>query len=730
MKKTLIVLSLIATMLAMDASADFTSFQWESSGPITDGDGEIITSSGDVTVLTYLSSDANIDFNPLAPLSDIYGDDVFYAAQQGNIAPHFLNYRWSTEGMSDDGSIAGMYAYVVILHMPYNIFTDIAAVGPLASLAGVGTPYCIGAVSGSIVDLQPNSGPVGMPQRFDGGACQMTGSLTDITLVVESAYGSPSPAVGSNVIYSATSCSVNSPVAENTTNFVCTGWIGTGVVPSSGTTTNTGPITINEYSTITWQWTPGEYWLDTQIIGNGSLDVGDGWQPAGTNLPVIATPDSGWLFMGWSGDLSGDYTTTNNNLVVSGPKTITATFSDDADEDGLTNAEEGSLGTDPRDSDSDNDLISDYLEVGNGLNPLISNIDTDSDSDGLYDADEVNSHGTDPLDDDSDDDTLLDGDEIITHGTDPLDDDSDDDLIRDDREIANGLDPLVSNTGMDSDSDNLSDLAEVNTYGTNPLSNDTDGDMLLDFAEIFTYGTDPVLADTDADGLTDHTEIFSTLTSPFNPDTDSDGLSDGDEINVEGTNPKDSDSDDDGLNDGEEINTYYTDPLDDDTDNDGLTDGDEVNTYYTIPTDSDTDNDGASDGDEVLIHGTDPNDNLSDADMDEDGIYDVWEREHFGVIENCDPGDDPDLDLYTNIEEFNNGTDPNALDVYLMHQTALELWYKAASGVVYQVQSTTNLTSGLWDDVSDSVTGDGQTHYMFESTRPAPNKSYRVIILP
>ena len=100
------------------------------------------------------------------------------------------------------------------------------------------------------------------------------------------------------------------------------------------------------------------------------------------------------------------------------------------------------------------------------------------------------------------------------------------------------------------------------------------------------------------------------------------------------------------------------------------------------------------------------------------------------MIENCDPNDDPDGDLYLNIEEFNNGTDPNTVDVYLMHQTAIELWYKAATGVVYQVQMTTNLTSGIWHDVGDPVVGDGAEHSMLESTRPAPNKSYRVIILP
>jgi hypothetical protein len=51
-------------------------------------------------------------------------------------------------------------------------------------------------------------------------------------------------------------CSVtNSPVVNGTTQYVCTGWTGTGNVPASGATTNTGPFTLSTNSTITWLWT-------------------------------------------------------------------------------------------------------------------------------------------------------------------------------------------------------------------------------------------------------------------------------------------------------------------------------------------------------------------------------------------------------------------------------------------------------------------------------------------
>ena len=53
----------------------------------------------------------------------------------------------------------------------------------------------------------------------------------------------------------------------------------------------------------------------------------------------------------------------------------------DNDLDGLTNAEEAALGTDPNDPDSDNDGISDGDEVDNGTDPLDPNDPGDDDDD-------------------------------------------------------------------------------------------------------------------------------------------------------------------------------------------------------------------------------------------------------------------------------------------------------------------------------------------------------------
>lgn len=331
--------------------------------------------------------------------------------------------------------------------------------------------------------------------------------------------------------------------------------------------------------------------------------------------------------------------------------------SNDFDNDGLSNAQEALLGTDPNDPDSDNDGIDDGSELG---------------QDATLDAGD-----TDPLDADTDDDGVADGDELLGgdgaigggDDTDPLDPDTDADGLRDGTEIsvvmpvAGGVSDGdgVAYLGTDISSPNFVPDANPST-STDPRNPDTDGDTLLDGQEDqngdgntanFIGGTgtagsgetDPNNIDTDGDGLDDGLETSGTAplaaaTDPLDTDTDDGGIQDGTEVLSDGSDPNVGaddnrpDSDDDGIGDADEL-ALGTDPNDADTDNDGIEDGDEIGNDGrldlgdTNPLDADSDDDGLSDGAEIvgldgLVNTGDETQPLN-PDTDNDGVGDGTE---------------------------------------------------------------------------------------------------------
>jgi len=148
-------------------------------------------------------------------------------------------------------------------------------------------------------------------------------------LVVASDYGAPTPPVGSHLFdFGDTVIGqvAGSPAAMGTTQYVCTGWTGTGDVPASGLDTNTGPFLITKPSSLTWNWMTN-YWLTTATDGHGYVDVGSDWQVLNSEVTVTATAHDDYRFGYWSGDTNGCTTNaTQITVPMNRPRVLTAHF--------------------------------------------------------------------------------------------------------------------------------------------------------------------------------------------------------------------------------------------------------------------------------------------------------------------------------------------------------------------------------------------------------------------
>ncbi|UCH32640.1 MAG: DNRLRE domain-containing protein [Candidatus Bathyarchaeota archaeon] len=126
---------------------------------------------------------------------------------------------------------------------------------------------------------------------------------TQYYLTVISPYNSPTPT--SNWFDAGTyiTASVTSPALGSIgTRHLCTGWIGNGSVPSSGTTISIA-FTIDEPSTITWNW-ENQYYLtvNSNPLGLGPIP-GEGWYDESESVNLDAPYFFGFEFLHW--DLDG-----------------------------------------------------------------------------------------------------------------------------------------------------------------------------------------------------------------------------------------------------------------------------------------------------------------------------------------------------------------------------------------------------------------------------------------
>lgn len=235
-----------------------------------------------------------------------------------------------------------------------------------------------------------------------------------------------------------------------------------------------------------------------------------------------------------SGDEDGDGRTWGVEISddFNGDGVGTSDCSTDSDGDGVSDADEISLGSYPDDEDYDEDGITDGEERAWSL-ALDANGDFDYDDDGLID----------PLDPDDDNDGIS----SINEGQ--LDVDCADAAGGDYTEVGDGI---PNHLDLNSDGDEFPDADESAFL-------DSDDDGKKDFLDCTPDGAN---GDRDCDGL--FTALEESLgMDPDNADSDGDGVPDGQEL-VDIEDPED--TDDDGL----------IDALDTDDDGDGVATADEL----------------------------------------------------------------------------------------------------------------------------------------------------------
>ena len=399
----------------------------------------------------------------------------------------------------------------------------------------------------------------------------------------------------------------------------------------------------------------------------------------------------------------------------------------DTDEDGLTDADEVNLyNTDPINNDSDYDGMNDGWELAQSLNPLSDGDgDGDLDNDGLTDLEEC-LFGTDTALADSDGDGLSDGDEALIWRINPNAIDTDGDNLNDNYEIQyDGLYPFSADTDNDginddlddNDGDNLTNIREFQ-LGTNPNDDDTDDDSIPDDIEL-DYELNPLYQndaslDPDGDNLTNYEEIILTETEYDNLDTDGDGINDGlddndgdglsnyEEVQL-GTNANERDTDSDGIPDNIELD-YELDPLDTndgtlDPDYDNLTNYEELILTETDHQDPDTDGDGVTDdledkdGDRLTNHievriGIDP----LNSDTDGDGVTDDLEDEDGDRLTNY-------IEVKIGIDPLNSDTDGDGITDDLEDSDSDE--------IINYDETNIHNTDPLDSDTDDDVMPDG-----------------------
>jgi len=230
----------------------------------------------------------------------------------------------------------------------------------------------------------------------------------------------------------------------------------------------------------------------------------------------------------------------------------------------------------------------------------------------------------------------------------------------------------------DSDRDGIPDSQDNCPHNSNPQQEDSDGDSVGDVCDNCVYTANQDQADDDGDDLGNVCDNCPTVANPSQRNSDQDPLGDACDNCPRIYNPGQENSDQDTLGDTCDNCPYNDNDNQTDRDQDGPGDICDNCPSRPNPDQHDADKDNVGDvcdnclktyNPDQLDTDRDGSGNACDSDDDNDGLPDTWELQH--QLDPLDNGTtnpdngaqgDPDHDTYTNIQEFNAGTDPRDPD--------------------------------------------------------------------
>lgn len=264
---------------------------------------------------------------------------------------------------------------------------------------------------------------------------------------------------------------------------------------------------------------PTTYSLSFATVENGSVDSSvAGSYTKNSTINLTATPDENYVFVKWESNNGGTFADANSATTTftmpAKSVVITAVFA----EKETVPAEIAELfGIDPDDYDTDNDGLSNYIEIYiTHTDPTVEDTDNngtldadeDADTDGLTNISEIEA-GTDLTKADTDDDGLSDFDEVNTYNSNPCEYDTDGDTLSDGDEILLGLNPLVQKsdgTTLDSERTFTQELSE-NNISEDLLSEDNAAIPSLTLTASGNINNDVVISATSSNDFSDSRAI-------------------------------------------------------------------------------------------------------------------------------------------------------------------------------------------------------------------------------